>query len=396
MHAGMPEIPAQFSVVPYRQIIPTAMLSEIDSFISVFDRVTTSLAWQRAVVPDGPAIAHHPRSERCFFNAWDFHLSPEQGWQLIEFNDNGSGFLFAGLINRLFYEISAMDECTTVEAPAALSTFQEQVTDMVEREAKEFFGSTPEGLFLILDDSESLQRGKFREELFLLRDLFRQGGWDSEIAAPEATRWDGQQLLCRGHPVSFIINRSTDFLWQGDAFAPLRTAYEEGKVYVAPNPFSYATRSDKRLLEFLSLPDWDQELGVSAADRAVLSGHVPATHLLRASNVEAIARRREEFFFKPVHGFAGRGVLPSSQVGHLRLRRLLKKGQGYVAQKKVPKPLLQPEQRPDHTPLWTDLRVWAYGGKRFLVSGRASRRPDLLDLVAPGGWLPTYAQAEDI
>ena len=40
--------------------------------------------------------------------------------------------------------------------------------------------------------------------------------------------------------------------------------------------------------------------------------------------------------------------------------------------------------------VWTDLRVWAYRGEIVLVSGRASRRPDRLDLKPPGGWLPTY------
>jgi hypothetical protein len=112
----------------------------------------------------------------------------------------------------------------------------------------------------------------------------------------------------------------------------------------------------------------------------------------REDNVKEITRRKDEFFFKPLYGFAGRGVLTSSHVGYARLHRLLKKGQGYVAQKKVPKPLLHAGELPDNTPLWTDLRVWAYRGERFLLSGRASRQPDLLDLTPPGGWLPTYAQ----
>jgi hypothetical protein len=43
--------------------------------------------------------------------------------------------------------------------------------------------------------------------------------------------------------------------------------------------------------------------------------------------------------------------------------------------------------------LWTDLRVWAYRDEIVLLSGRASRRPDRLDLEPPGGWLPTYASA---
>ena len=111
---------------------------------------------------------------------------------------------------------------------------------------------------------------------------------------------------------------------------------------------------------------------------------------MREDNLETIATRKEEFFFKPLYGFASRGVLPSSQVGRKRLRRLLQKGQSYVAQKKVAKSQLS---LPDcDTPLWTDLRVWAYRGEIFLLSGRASCAQERLDLTPPGGWLPTFVQ----
>ncbi len=389
----MPEIPAQFSVVPFPHIIPHTTLAEIDAFIRLFDRVTTNPTWQQRVTADAPPIARRKRPEICFFTAWDFHLSPEQGWQLIECNDNGSGLLFAGLINRLFYELSDVGQGKTLEPPPAVSVFTEHVISMVRREAETFFGALPQGVLLILDDAESLQGGKFRQELFLLRDLFRAQGWQSAVGSPAETQWDGRHLRWDGQEVSFIVNRSTDFFWQAEVFAALRAAYQEGSIYVAPNPFTYATRSDKRLLEFLSLPGWDKELGILPEERAVLSAHVPATYRLREDNVEEIAQRKEEFFFKPLHGFAGRGVLTSVEVGRSRLRRLLKKGEGYIAQKRVPKPLLRGEGIPDSPVLWTDLRVWAYRGERFLMSGRASCRPDLLDLSPPGGWLPTYAQA---
>ena len=45
----------------------------------------------------------------------------------------------------------------------------------------------------------------------------------------------------------------------------------------------------------------------------MLSAHVPETHLIRTENVEALARRKREFVFKPLHGFAGRGLLDSDQ-----------------------------------------------------------------------------------
>ena len=197
-------------------------------------------------------------------------------------------------------------------------------------------------------------------------------------------------MLLGDEPVVFVINRATDFFWEGEIFAPLRAAYQSGKVYVAPHPFSYATRSDKRLLEFLSLPHWDREIGITPEERAVLSDHVPETYLLKAENLDEIAARKADYFFKPAEGFASHGVLASSQVGKGRLRQLLRKKLSYVAQKTVPKPVLASPGNDSEMPLWTDLRVWSYRGERYLISGRASKQRDLIDLDPPGGWLPTF------
>jgi hypothetical protein len=169
----------------------------------------------------------------------------------------------------------------------------------------------------------------------------------------------------------------------------LCSAYRAGSVYVAPNPFTYATRSDKRLLEWLSLPDWDKDLGIEPAERRILNAHVPETHLIRNENLDALAQRKQDFAFKPLHGFAGRGLLASAAIGRARLRRLVNRGEDYVAQRWVAKPCLQI----DGAAVRTDLRVWAYRGEILHLSGRASRRTDRLDLAPPGGWLPTYAAA---
>jgi hypothetical protein len=390
--SGMPGVPERFSVARAHQEIPRAILAEIDAFIRMFDRVTTRSAWQQTVTASGPQIARVQRSEVCFFSAWDFHIPPEQPhhWQLIECNDNGSGFLFAALINHLYCQVSGLGQRRAVEAPAAVSAFAQRVAGMIRREAEAFFGGLPRGLLLILDDAQSLQRGKFQPELILLRDLCRRDGWTAEISSPAETDWDGRQLLWRGQRVSFVVNRSTDFFWEAEVLSSVSAAYHAGSVYIAPNPFTYATRSDKRLLQFLSNPSWDAELGIEPRERTVLSAHVPETHLVRAENVEDLARRRDEFFFKPSHGFASRGLLTGSQVGRVRLRRLIRKGESYVAQRRAPKFRLETT---DGVYLWTDLRVWAYRGERFLLSGRASCHPDVLDLTSPGGWLPTYAKA---
>jgi hypothetical protein len=271
-----------------------------------------------------------------------------------------------------------------------MGAFRELLATFIAREAEEFFGVLPDGLFCVLETSHALRTGKFYRELISLRDLLRRVGWRAEIGTPEDLRWDGKYLLLDRRPVVFVINRATDFFWEEAAFSPLRAAYLEGKVYVAPNPFTYVTRSDKRLLEFLSSPNWDQELGILPEERAVLSAHIPATHLLREENLDEIAAKKTDFFFKPVHGFASHGVLTGSQVGKGRLRQLLRKGSAYVAQKTVPKPTLVSQGENGGVTLWTDLRLWAYRGERYLISGRASTQRDLLDLAPPGGWLPTF------
>jgi hypothetical protein len=385
--AGMPDVPGAFSVVPQHQVIPAATLAEISDFIRAFERVTGRITWQAAALREAPVIAQLKRPEVCFFSAWDFHLPPEGGCWLIEFNDNGSGFLFAAIINALYYEVVEPGHERRSAAPASLPAFEQHVADLIEREAKGFFGKGPADLFFVLDDADSLQQGKFRRELEFLVELLRRRGWRAELGCPEELRWDGRRALFRQEAVGFIVNRSTDFFWQGRSFSALRSAFQAGSVYAAPNPFTYATRSDKRLLEWLSLPDWDKDLGIEPEDRRILSAHMPETHLVGDENLEALAQRKKDFAFKPVHGFAGRGLLASAAVGRARLRRLVNHGEGYVAQHWVAKPCL----KIDGATVWTDLRVWAYRGEIFQLSGGASRRADRLDLAPPGGWLPTYA-----
>ena len=386
--AGMPGVPGEFSVVPQHQVIPAAVLAEIADFIRTFDRITGRTSWQAAALREAPAIAQLRRPEVCFFSAWDFHLPPEGGCQLIEFNDNGSGFLFAAIINALYLEVAELAQERQIAPPADVPAFEQHIADLIEGEAKAFFGEGPaDRLFFVLDDADSLEHGKFRRELELLVGLLRQNGWRAELGCPADLRWDGQRALFQQKPVGFIVNRSTDFFWEGQDFSALRSAYQAGAIYAAPNPFTYATRSNKRLLEWLSLPDWDKDLGIEPAERRILSAHVPETHLIRNENLDALAERKKDFAFKPLHGFAGRGLLGSAAVGRARLRRLVSRGEHYVAQRWVAKPCPQI----DGAPVWTDLRVWAYRGEIFHLSGRASRRTDRLDLAPPGGWLPTYA-----
>lgn len=385
--SGLPAVPDEFSVTFAHQIVSPSTLGEIQTFIEVFEAVTTRRAWREAVTASRPEVMRAEKEEVCFFSAWDFHLPPGGPWQVIEFNDNGSGLLYAALINEGMYGLLSAQDRDAAVAPISAEELERRIIGMVHDEATQFFGSMPDGLFLILDDPESLQRGKFLREMEMLRDLFRRNGLAAEVGAVTDLSWSDGELRFAGKPVAFVVNRSTDFFLAGETSAAVRAAFRAGTVYIAPNPFTYATRSDKRLLEFLSQAEHDAALGIGRDERALLSAHVPATYLLHAENIDAIAEHKDQFVFKPVHSHAGRGFLPSAKVGRSRLSRLVKKGSGYIAQERVPRP----EIRLDGASVWTDLRVWAYRGEVTLLSGRASMRSDLLDLSPPGGWLPTFA-----
>lgn len=387
-HDGIPDVPTAFSVAMAHQTISRAVVDEIDAMLAAFERVTTGPGWQRAVTASAPEIARSVRRDVSFFSAWDIHV-PEgapHDWKLIECNDNGSGFLFAALLNRAWYELSG--STLAVEPPEPAAVFAARVASMVRAEGEAFFQGPLPGMVLVLDDAESLARGRFRHELARIRDALRGAGFETEIASPDALEWRDERLFHRGKRVAFVVNRATDFFWDAEVFAPVRAAYAKGDVFIAPNPFTYATRSDKRLFAILSAPHVDEGLG-AVDDLMLLRSRIPFTSVVTADDVAALARDKAELFFKPCHGFASHGVLTGDDVGETRLRRLVKASHPYVAQRRAPKHRIDVG---DGVAAWADLRVWAHRGRRYLMSGRASRGPDGVDLSPPGGWLPTFRE----
>jgi hypothetical protein len=385
--AGLPAVPREFAVLPQHQIIPSNTMAEICEFIRVFDEVTARAAWQAAALREAPAIAQLRRNEVCFFSALDFHLAPTGEWQLIEFNDNGSGFIFAAIINALYYEAAELEREKRIAAPDQVAAFKRRIGDLVEREAVAFFKKYPDCLFLVLDDAESLQRGKFFQELQLLNDLFCQHGWQSEIAGPSELQWNGQTLLCNGRAVSFIVNRSTDFFWQSKVFSALCKAYQAGQVCIAPNPFTYATRSGSPCVARRCRRERPTVAAPSSPRPANPCRGLKTNSCFRSASASTFSVRIRcvsGTCLVKIRRSAGSISNSSSQCGSdshssSRLSR-------YIAQRWAPKAYIQI----DDTALWTDLRVWAYRGEILQVSGQASRRPDRLDLAPPGGWLPTY------
>ena len=237
--------------MPAAQTICRDTIEDIEAFIRVFDSVTTRASWVDRMLRQLPPVGQK-RREVCLFSAWDFHIPPcsPKCWQLIEFNDNGSGFMFAARINRCFYELAGLEADRSIAATLQLPEFGHRLLKMVEQEARGFHDDIPDDLFLILDDTEFLEAGKFRREHLLLRELLRQWG---TIGAPEDLKWTGEELLYRGTPVSFIINRSTDCFGSERRSRPCASHIEEVTSMLPRTPIR--TRREATSACFRSSPN---------------------------------------------------------------------------------------------------------------------------------------------
>ena len=177
--AGLVSAGELYSVALAHQAVTASTLSAITQFVSTFDRIAAREAWMAAVTREAPAIAQAKRREACFFSTFDFHLLPKGGFQMIDFNDNGSGLLFAGLVNAVYYETAGLGRDPSLQSPIAIAELRQRVGEFIETEATSFFGASPEGLYMIL--------AACRTELFHILGIVENGRfrlpWRFDLAA---------------------------------------------------------------------------------------------------------------------------------------------------------------------------------------------------------------------
>ena len=327
--AGMSAVPARFSVATVRQEIPEAVLAEIEGFIRLFDQVTSRPAWREVATASAPEIARSPRSEVCFFSAWDFHLPP-----------GPAGGLAAHRVQRqrLGPPVRGAHQPALLRALRTSADWPRRAAARVSglRRARgrhgraggagPSSGGCPMGSFSWSTmPSRSSGAASATSSSCCGSSCSPEGGMPRS-PAPAELRWEGgaasRSTAARS---SFVVNRSTDFFWEAEVLAALRAAYRAGHVYVAPNPFTYATRSDKALLELLSQRRRDDRLGIRPEERAVLTAHVPATRLLREDNVEGSPRGATSSSSSRPTASPGAGCSTARSVGRSRLRRLLRR-----------------------------------------------------------------------
>lgn len=329
-------------------------------------------------LPDWQVETLRPFQDGVFMG-YDFHLSAD-GPQLIEINTNAGGaFINLAMVDAL----SPCCEVLEAQKSAIPRDAARRILAMFE-EAYQQAGSGRLARVVILD--EAPDRQYLYPEFQLAAHLLRQAGIQADIAAPSDLNSRGGALFLGAKPVRFIYNRLTDFNLSNPAHAPLRDAWVQGKVVLSPSPDTHARLADKRKLTLFSDPDHLRAIGAHARDIATLARHVPKTVAVGADNASALWAGRNELYFKPVAGHAGKAVYRGAKMT-ARTWESIAAGD-YVAQRAVPPPprSVAVEGRVELRKF--DIRLYAWKTQPLLFAARIYQGQTTNFRTPGGGFAP--------
>ncbi len=368
-------------------ISPT-QLQQMRDVIQAVARVVNLPAYAEDVLARAPAIARYNLGTTGVFMGYDFHLS-EQGPQIIEINTNAGGaFLNAALV-------SAQTECCRAagaQLPLLKTQLDQEFIAMFLREWQLQRGDKPLTRIAIVDENPTQQF--LYPEFKMAQRLFERNGIAAVIADPSELQLIGGQLLYqgqgqeKGEVIDLVYNRLTDFSLAAESLAVLRQAYEEGSVVLTPNPHQYAFYADKRNLVVLGNAEQLEELGVSAADIAILTAGIPATDIVVENNAEKLWAERKHLFFKPATGFGSRAAYRGDKLTKRVWDEIL---QGdYVAQQ-----IVLPSERgilvdKEQAALKMDIRAYVYNGEIQLLAARLYQGQTTNFRTQGGGFAPVF------
>ncbi len=174
------------------------------------------------------------------------------------------------------------------------------------------WGGEGDPAIAIVDWSDAPLMGEFE----LIRDELLAAGLEAVIVDPRDLRFEGGRLRHAGGPIDLVYRRlvTIDVLARPQETRALVDAARAGAVCLV-NPFASDVLTHKSVFDLLGDPDVD--LGLTRAERAAVTNHVPWTRRLVGDDApvqrDTIASRwalehRSTVALKPSHDYGGRGV----------------------------------------------------------------------------------------
>jgi len=144
-------------------------------------------------------------------------------------------------------------------------------------------------------------------EFELLRDAFTSAGVPTVVADPRDVTFDGKVLWAEGEPIHLVYRRVliNDIVARPDDCRALVDAYTAKAACVA-NTLRCKIPHKKSFFAVLT----DERYGklFSAAEREVITAHVPWTRLVHEDLADDIRSRRDQLVLKPNDEYGGSGV----------------------------------------------------------------------------------------
>ncbi|MEO1765771.1 hypothetical protein [Thiobacter aerophilum] len=356
----------------------------IEQVVRTVEAVVAHPSYREAVLARAPAIARHDFGPRGVFLGFDFHLGPA-GPQLIEINTNAGGALLNAVLARA--QAACCREMEWVfRPPADLDHIEARFLAMFREEWRRQRGTGEPQTVAIVDDAPNQQY--LHPEFVLFERLFHRHGWQAFILDAAALSFDGTRLAHGSTTIDLVYNRLTDFYFEASTHASLHAAYRAGAAVVTPHPHAHALYADKRNLVWLSDAAWLTASGLPPESVAILTGHVPRTVEVDATNADALWATRREWFFKPATGYGSKAAYRGDKLTR-RVWQEIVTG-GYVAQAiALPSARLAPVEE-GTAELKLDVRAYAYGGEVQLLAARLYRGQTTNFRTPGGGFAPVF------
>jgi len=201
------------------------------------------------------------------------------------------------------------------------------------------------------------------------RALLRAGGTGAVVAAlraatpvlPSTTEVAETRTgtAYAGEPLDRVYWRSTDFMLSDPAHAAVRRAVQEGSTILAPSPEAYQAVADKQ-----RLVEWSKHAELARDEATGCAFRIAETLPMSTRSTHEWYAERAEWVFKPVSGYASRGVYVGKSISRQKLEQL--PARDYLAQRYAPHPVIDRDGQP-----WKyDIRFFADRGQ---VIGAAAR-----------------------
>jgi hypothetical protein len=369
--------------IPYAEslvVLGADAFATLARAVACLHRVAHGPAWAALVDEGAGEVARHRPGNTGVFMGFDFHVTRE-GPRLIEINTNAGGGLLSA--RRVTSRLDPAKLACLCAELLPLGALEERIVASFRRELAAVRGpGAPLTHVAIVDDRPEEQF--LREEFALVAALLERHGSAATVAdTRELARDPAGRVSVRGRPVDLVYLRDTDFLLESERTRVLREAYLEDAVAVTPAPREHHLLANKARLTLFSDAARLVALGLPEGDARFLAEVVPPALPLAELGLEAAWRTRRQWVFKPLTGFASRGVYRGDKISRRRLEAIAAEGL-YLAQRRVEPGELEVETAEGRRRMKFDVRAYAYAGEILLLGARVYQG-QVTNLRTPGG-----------